>query len=187
MSSRMTYSVLCLPLPTAFSTRASLQKTSSLLSHQIKHLLPDFLACLPDYPKHSSSSTSLAPAIFWPFPSSVLIIPSSIFISLSTKQRSIIYPLVHSLDNTLNILAVFYPPVILECKTTKPQWIWELTTPHIRENGTTMDPLPLTLLGLQCWTYTVHWLNHCFSLFQIFSMLLKFPFRLALNLILFPS
>ena len=119
----------------------------NLLSHQIKQLSPDFLACLLDYSQHNNSSTPLTSPIFWPFVSSISISPYFIFISPPTKQKCIIWLFVYSTDRVLNILAISYPLSHLRAKT--------LMNPTTHYSTLRRNSQSLTPVSLQCRRYVV--------------------------------
>lgn len=122
--------------------------------HQVKHLLSNFLASCWTL-QHNSSSTPLAPPVFWPFTSPIFISPYFIFISLPTKQQLIIF---------LYTPCHHLPVIALEWENTKPEWIQKFTTPHSGENNTTINSQSLISLGLHCWNYIVNLLSHSSSL-----------------------
>lgn len=119
----------------------------NLLSHQIKHLSPDFLACLLDYSQHNNSLTPLTSPIFWPFVSSISISPYFIFIFPPAKQKFIIWLFVYSTDRILNILAISYPLSHLRAKTLMNQTTHYST---LQRNSQSLTPV-----SLQCRSYVV--------------------------------
>ena len=122
-----------------------------LLSHQIKHLSPDFLACLLDYFQHNNSSTPLTFPVFWPFVSSISISPYFIFISSPTKQKFIIWLFVILLTRVLNVLAISYPLSHLRANTLMNQTTYYST---LQRNSQSLTPVTL-----QCWSYIVSFLT----------------------------